>query len=126
LKSLTAEVLTFPTFCVRTIRPFQSFTAIVGPNGSGKSNVIDALLFVFGNRASKLRQGKLGELVHNSKKFPDLEECSVEVHFQLIKDLVRSRSRVVDVQNAKRKKKVCLTLPRAQFHHPPCFPCCLH
>ena len=37
----------------------QSFSAIVGPNGSGKSNTIDALLFVFGYRASKMRQAKL-------------------------------------------------------------------
>lgn len=44
----------------------QSFSAIVGPNGSGKSNTIDALLFVFGYRATKMRQGKLSELIHNS------------------------------------------------------------
>ena len=31
------------------------FIGVIGPNGSGKSNVIDALLFVFGKRASKLR-----------------------------------------------------------------------
>ncbi|KAF8917317.1 Structural maintenance of chromosomes protein 4, partial [Haplosporangium bisporale] len=49
------------------IGPFhKSFTSVVGPNGSGKSNVIDALLFVFGYRASKMRQGKLSELIHNS------------------------------------------------------------
>ncbi|GJJ13220.1 hypothetical protein Clacol_007471 [Clathrus columnatus] len=70
------------------IGPFhKSFSAIVGPNGSGKSNTIDALLFVFGNRASKLRQGKLAELIHNSAKYPDLSECSVEVHFREIIDL---------------------------------------
>ena len=66
----------------------QSFSAIVGPNGSGKSNTIDALLFVFGYRATKMRQGKLSELIHNSAKFPDLQECSVEVHFREIMDLV--------------------------------------
>jgi structural maintenance of chromosome 4 len=37
----------------------QCFSSVVGPNGSGKSNVIDAMLFVFGYRASKIRQGKL-------------------------------------------------------------------
>lgn len=66
----------------------QSFSAIVGPNGSGKSNTIDALLFVFGYRASKMRQGKLSELIHNSARHPDLDECSVEVHFRDIVDLV--------------------------------------
>ncbi|KAF8518607.1 RecF/RecN/SMC [Gautieria morchelliformis] len=70
------------------IGPFhKSFSAIVGPNGSGKSNTIDALLFVFGNRASKLRQGKLSELIHNSANYPNLSECSVEVHFREIVDL---------------------------------------
>ncbi|KAH9932103.1 RecF/RecN/SMC protein [Epithele typhae] len=70
------------------IGPFhKSFSAIVGPNGSGKSNTIDALLFVFGYRASKMRQGKLSELIHNSANYPDLMECSVEVHFKEILDL---------------------------------------
>lgn len=66
----------------------QSFSAIVGPNGSGKSNTIDALLFVFGYRASKMRQAKLSELIHNSARYPNLDECSVEIHFREIIDLV--------------------------------------
>lgn len=70
------------------IGPFhKSFSAIVGPNGSGKSNTIDALLFVFGYRASKMRQGKLSELIHNSDRYPDLQQCSVEIHFREIIDL---------------------------------------
>ncbi|TFK56417.1 hypothetical protein OE88DRAFT_1741296 [Heliocybe sulcata] len=70
------------------IGPFhKSFSAIVGPNGSGKSNTIDALLFVFGWRATKMRQGKLSELIHNSARYPDLDDCSVEVHFREIVDL---------------------------------------
>ncbi|KAI0253228.1 RecF/RecN/SMC N terminal domain-containing protein [Lactifluus subvellereus] len=70
------------------IGPFhKSFSSIVGPNGSGKSNTIDALLFVFGYRASKMRQGKLSELIHNSAQHPDLQDCSVEVHFREIIDL---------------------------------------
>jgi structural maintenance of chromosome 4 len=72
------------------IGPFhKSFSAIVGPNGSGKSNTIDALLFVFGYRASKMRQGKLSELIHNSAGMEGLESCSVEVWFREIVDLVR-------------------------------------
>lgn len=76
------------TCTIRTDFGRQSFSAIVGPNGSGKSNTIDALLFVFGYRASKMRQGKLSELIHNSARYPDLDECSVEVHFRDIVDLV--------------------------------------
>ena len=71
------------------IGPFhKSFSAIVGPNGSGKSNTIDALLFVFGYRASKMRQGKLSELIHNSAGKEGLESCSVEVWFREIVDMV--------------------------------------
>lgn len=75
------------------IGPFhKSFSAIVGPNGSGKSNTIDALLFVFGYRASKMRQGKLSELIHNSAGKEGLETCSVEVWFREIVDLVSAVS----------------------------------
>ena len=41
----------------------------MGPNGSGKSNVIDALLFVFGFKASKIRLKRVSELVHKSGKY---------------------------------------------------------
>ncbi|OUM64237.1 hypothetical protein PIROE2DRAFT_9081 [Piromyces sp. E2] len=69
------------------IGPFhKSFSSIVGPNGSGKSNVIDALLFVFGYRAKKMRQGKLSELIHNSGGKKQFEFCTVEVFFQEIID----------------------------------------
>jgi structural maintenance of chromosome 4 len=52
---------------VKEIGPFHKcFSAVVGPNGSGKSNVIDAMLFVFGKRASKLRLKKVSELIHKS------------------------------------------------------------
>ncbi|OLL26168.1 Structural maintenance of chromosomes protein 4 [Neolecta irregularis DAH-3] len=71
------------------IGPFhRSFSSVVGPNGSGKSNVIDSLLFVFGFRASKMRQGKISSLIHNSAAHPNLAFCSVEVHFQEVIDLV--------------------------------------
>ncbi|KAI9033329.1 hypothetical protein DFJ74DRAFT_176515 [Hyaloraphidium curvatum] len=67
------------------VGPFhQSFTSIVGPNGSGKSNVIDALLFVFGWAAKKLRHSKVEHLIHNSAKHPNLPSCSVEVYFEEI------------------------------------------
>lgn len=69
----------------------QSFTAIVGPNGSGKSNVIDAVMFVLGYRARKLRQTKLADLIHTSVEAAHLsiDSCAVEVHFQQIIDHVR-------------------------------------
>ena len=64
------------------VGPFHKrFSSVVGPNGSGKSNVIDAMLFVFGKKAKKLRLNKVSELIHKSDQFPDLEFCRVSVHF---------------------------------------------
>ncbi|KAL2868613.1 condensin subunit SMC4 [Aspergillus lucknowensis] len=78
------------------VGPFHaSFSSVVGPNGSGKSNVIDALLFVFGFRASKMRQGKISALIHNSASHPDLPFCEVEVYFQEINDLPGGEHEVV-------------------------------
>lgn len=74
------------------VGPFHaSFSSVVGPNGSGKSNVIDSLLFVFGFRASKMRQGKISALIHNSAEYPNLDHCEVAVHFQEVMDQVSSR-----------------------------------
>nr|CDS31144.1 structural maintenance of chromosomes protein [Hymenolepis microstoma] len=71
----------------RVLGPFhKNFTCVIGPNGSGKSNVIDALLFVFGFRASKVRSKKLSSLIHNSDKLPNSNYCQVAVHFQRIID----------------------------------------
>ena len=74
---------------MKSIGPFhKSFSSVVGPNGSGKSNVIDAMLFVFGKRAKKLRLNKVSELIHNSDQFKDepLEYARVSVYFQDIID----------------------------------------
>ncbi|KAI5295832.1 hypothetical protein KEM55_006028, partial [Ascosphaera atra] len=86
---ITYLILTnFKSYSGRQIvGPFHpSFSSVVGPNGSGKSNVIDSLLFVFGFRASKMRQGKVSALIHNSAQFPNLPFCEVEVHFQEVID----------------------------------------
>lgn len=49
--------------------------------------MIDALLFVFGYRASKMRQPKASDLIHFSEAFPHVEQCSVQIHFHEIIDL---------------------------------------
>ncbi|EMR08582.1 hypothetical protein PNEG_03058 [Pneumocystis murina B123] len=75
------------------IGPFHpSFSSIVGPNGSGKSNVIDALLFVFGFRASQMRQSKISALIHKSLAYSDLDFCSVEIYFEEIQEIENSNS----------------------------------
>ena len=73
----------------RTIGPFhECFSAIIGPNGSGKSNVIDALMFVFGKKAKKIRLSKLSELIHNPQKGGQKPSSArVEVIFHEIVDL---------------------------------------
>lgn len=77
--------------------PFHKcFTSIVGPNGSGKSNVIDAMLFVFGYRAQKLRLKKLSLLIHNSDTYPDCSSCSVKVHFALIYDQIEDQMDIIE------------------------------
>ncbi|XP_003704537.1 structural maintenance of chromosomes 4-like protein gluon [Megachile rotundata] len=81
---------------VQVIGPFhKSFSAIVGPNGSGKSNVIDAMLFVFGYRATKIRSKKISVLIHNSSQLQNVNSCTVSVHFQQIIDNPQSDYDVV-------------------------------
>ena len=74
---------------IKTIGPFHKcFSSVVGPNGSGKSNVIDAMLFVFGKRAKKLRLNKVSELIHSSDAYKErpLEYARVSVYFHEIVD----------------------------------------
>jgi structural maintenance of chromosome 4 len=75
---------------IKEIGPFHKcFSAVVGPNGSGKSNVIDALLFVFGKRAKKLRLNKVRELIHNGSNRNDSHKptfARVSVYMQEIID----------------------------------------
>ncbi|KAK0749864.1 RecF/RecN/SMC [Schizothecium vesticola] len=95
---ITYLVLTnFKSYAGRQeVGPFHaSFSSVVGPNGSGKSNVIDSLLFVFGFRASKMRQGKISALIHNSAEFPNLDHCEVSVHFQEVMDVPGGASQVI-------------------------------
>ncbi|ODM94908.1 Structural maintenance of chromosomes protein 4 [Orchesella cincta] len=72
---------------VKVMGPFhKSFSAIVGPNGNGKSNIIDAMLFVFGYRAKKIRCKKVSVLIHKSELLPRVSSCAVTVHFVKIID----------------------------------------
>ncbi|CAD6195019.1 unnamed protein product [Caenorhabditis auriculariae] len=79
------NVFNFKSYYGRTcIGPFHKcFTSVIGPNGSGKSNVIDALLFVFGFRSSKIRSKKISSLIHKSSNHL-CDHCSVEIVFERI------------------------------------------
>lgn len=62
--------------------PFhKNFSAVIGPNGSGKSNTIDALQWVFGHNAKKIRLKKSSDLIHNSTALPDCKTATVTVEF---------------------------------------------
>lgn len=63
LKSLS--LFGFKSFAQRTELVFApGITAIVGPNGSGKSNVLDAIVWVLGERSTKaLRSFKAADLL---------------------------------------------------------------
>lgn len=52
----------------------------------GKSNVIDALLFVFGKRATQVRLKKISELIHNSEHHLNIQKAKVTVRFVEIVD----------------------------------------
>lgn len=72
---------------IKVMGPFhRSFSAIIGPNGNGKSNIIDAMLFVFGYRAKKIRCKKVSVLIHKSELLPRVQSCAVTVHFLKIID----------------------------------------
>eukprot|EP00743_Colponemidia_sp_Colp-15_P004444 GILK01004794.1.p1 GENE.GILK01004794.1~~GILK01004794.1.p1 ORF type:complete len:1385 (-),score=418.54 GILK01004794.1:245-4204(-) len=87
---------------IKTVGPFhKSFTSIVGPNGSGKSNVIDAMLFVFGKRANKIRQNKVGDLIHQSVDYRDLQYARVSVYFHDIIDEGDGEDEYQVVQNSQ-------------------------
>jgi structural maintenance of chromosome 4 len=61
--------------------PFDAhFNCVIGPNGNGKSNIIDAVLFVFGFKSSKLRQDSLASLIHRSA-FAQPDKAAVAVVF---------------------------------------------
>ncbi|KAL7402384.1 hypothetical protein ABVT39_014150 [Epinephelus coioides] len=50
----------------KVVGPFMRFNCIIGTNGSGKSNVMDALSFVMGERATSLRVKHLRDLIHGA------------------------------------------------------------
>ncbi|MEP0814449.1 MAG: AAA family ATPase [bacterium] len=59
------ELVGFKSFARESAIDFERpVTAIVGPNGSGKSNILDAVLFAFGEQSpTRLRTGRMDDLI---------------------------------------------------------------
>ncbi|CAI4222154.1 unnamed protein product [Auanema sp. JU1783] len=80
----TLELENFKSYKGKQIvGPFKKFTAIIGPNGSGKSNLMDAICFVLGEKATSLRVKKLSDLIHGAPVGkPVAAKCSVTMAYE--------------------------------------------
>lgn len=65
LKLLRVEITGFKSFAQTEVVDLERpVTAIVGPNGSGKSNILDSILFAFGEQSPiRLRTSKMDSLI---------------------------------------------------------------
>ncbi|XP_010774954.1 structural maintenance of chromosomes protein 1A-like, partial [Notothenia coriiceps] len=77
------------------IGPFMRFNCIIGPNGSGKSNVMDAIGFALGERATFLRVKQLRDLIHGAhigRPVPDTTRVALRYCDQEDQETVFCRS----------------------------------
>ncbi|KAF2069043.1 hypothetical protein CYY_009636 [Polysphondylium violaceum] len=62
---ISLEIKDFKSYKgIHNISLFKEFSCVIGPNGSGKSNILDAIIFVLGQKASAIRGSRLSELVY--------------------------------------------------------------
>ncbi|XP_051916553.1 structural maintenance of chromosomes protein 1B [Hippocampus zosterae] len=79
----------------QVIGPFMDFNCIIGPNGSGKSNVMDAISFAMGERASSLRVKYLSDLIHGAhigQPVSDRTCVTMFYHLNQDQEIIFSRS----------------------------------
>ena len=82
MKLLSLELLGFKSFLNRTVFRFsEGITSLVGPNGCGKSNVVDAVIWVLGERGTKsLRVKEMGDVIFhgsNGKRPVNMAEVTM-------------------------------------------------
>jgi chromosome segregation protein len=101
----------FKSFRGGTVAFEAGFNTVVGPNGSGKSNIIDALLFAFGENSLKsMRVKKTPDLIFGSQKMAEvavtLNDRSGRRHE--VRRLVRRDGKTKYLLDGKRVKKYVL------------------
>ncbi|MEM3955816.1 MAG: chromosome segregation protein SMC [Candidatus Bathyarchaeia archaeon] len=79
------EIDGFKTFGLKTTLTFEKgFTVITGPNGSGKTNIIDAVLFCFGELSAKrLRVENFSNLIFNGGEKSNIRKNVAKVTIQI-------------------------------------------
>uniref|UniRef100_A0A915ATD7 Structural maintenance of chromosomes protein n=4 Tax=Ascarididae TaxID=6250 RepID=A0A915ATD7_PARUN len=99
------------------IGPFKQFTAIIGPNGSGKSNMMDAICFVLGEKASNLRVKRLNDLIHGAPVGkPVANKCHVTMSFEDDEGKMRSFTRSVSGAGSEYRIDSKVVTPQ-QYNH---------
>ena len=63
----------FKSFASATVLLDSGFVSFVGPNGSGKTNLIDSLLFAFGESSLKsMRVKRTSDLIHAANPYAEV------------------------------------------------------
>ena len=78
------EIFGFKSFLNRTVfQVGEGITSIVGPNGCGKSNIVDAIVWVLGERGTKsLRVKDMGDVIFhgtNGKRPVNIAEVTLDL-----------------------------------------------
>ncbi len=84
MKLSRLEIFGFKSFLNRTVFQFgHGVTSIVGPNGCGKSNIVDAIVWVLGERGTKsLRVKDMGDVIFhgsNGRKPVNIAEVTLDL-----------------------------------------------
>ena len=84
MKLISLELFGFKSFLNRTKFHFNhGISSIVGPNGCGKSNIVDAIVWVAGERGTKsLRVKDMGDVIFhgsNGKRPVNIAEVAIEL-----------------------------------------------
>lgn len=84
MKLSRLEIFGFKSFLNRTVFQFgEGITSVVGPNGCGKSNIVDAIVWVLGERGTKsLRVKDMGDVIFhgsNGKRPVNIAEVTLDL-----------------------------------------------